>query len=106
MLANFFKRPAPKPAQPPEPSQLETDVADLDKQVKRLAKELFKTNTLAESQMEQTRQAVELMKASLAELQSEQKSNKDAIQAVRVDAVKVLFPVIDSIESGVRSGTM
>lgn len=102
MFQKLFRRTS----QAPEPITQDNDdtLADIDKQIKRLAKELFKTNTLAESQTEQTRQAVDLMKAMLGELQKEQKSNQDAIRAVRVDTVKALFPVVDSIEAGISSG--
>jgi molecular chaperone GrpE len=99
MLQKLFR-----PPQPPEPTAEELALADIDKQIKRLAKELFRTNTLAESQTEQTRQAVEVMKAMLSERQKEQKSSQEAVQAVRVDTVKALFPVVDSIEAGISSG--
>src|SRR5215469_1711738 len=105
MFQNLFRRTSPPPSEP-DPNPQELTITDIDKQVKRLAKELFKTNTLAEAQTEQTRQAVELMKAMLGELQKEQKSNQDAVQAVRVDTVKALFPVVDSIEAGINSGAM
>jgi molecular chaperone GrpE len=100
MFQKLFRRSSPL-ASPPQPNGLE----DIDKQVKRLAKEIYKTNTLAESQVEQTRQAVELVKAALGELQNTQRSNQDAVQAVRIDAVKALFPVIDSVEAAINSGS-
>lgn len=105
MLQKLFRR---TPAAPPTPERgvQGNNLAEIDKQIKRLAKELYKTNTLAESQTEQTRQAVELMKASLSELQNAQKGNLDAVQAVRVEVVKALFPVIDSVEAGISSGTV
>lgn len=47
-----------------------------------------------------------MMKATLDELQASQKASQEATQALRVDAVKALFPVIDSVEAGISSGAM
>lgn len=103
MFQRLFRRAAPTQAAD-QAQEKKIGLADIDKQVKRLAKELYKVNTLAEAQLDQNRQAALLMKAALDELQTGQKSNQEAVQAVRVDAVKALFPVIDSIEAGITSG--
>src|SRR5579871_4570784 len=102
MFQKFFRRSVPP--SPPLPPIVEEDSGAIDKQVKRLAREIYKTNTLAESQVEQTRQAMEMMRAALEELQTTQKNSKDVMQSVRVDAIKALFPVVDSVEAGLVSG--
>jgi molecular chaperone GrpE len=100
MLQKLFRRT------PVQVADQESGLAEIDKQVKRLAREIYKTNTLAESQLEQNRQAAAVMKATLETLQASQKNSQEAAQAIRVDAVKALFPVIDSVEAGITSGAL
>jgi molecular chaperone GrpE len=79
----------------------ETDSVELDKQVKRLARESFKMNTLVEAQSEQTQQALQTAQAALDDLRQ---SQTDAIRQARLDLIKALLPVLDGIEAGLRSG--
>ncbi len=69
--------------------------------LKRLSREQYKTNTLAEQQHDQTRQALELAQQTLDELKAAQAAQ---VQAARLEVVEALFPVIDSVDAAIRSG--
>lgn len=69
--------------------------------IKRLSREQYRANTLAEQQHEQTRQALDLAEQMLEELKAE---HEKQISAARLEVIKELFPVLDSIEAGVTSG--
>lgn len=77
------------------------DFEEIDKQIKRLAKELYKANTLSEAQAEQTQQTLALMQRMLDEKKRE---SEEAARRARLDLVQALFPVLDSIEAGIKSG--
>jgi molecular chaperone GrpE len=77
------------------------DPAELDKQVRRLAREFYKANTLAETQSEQTRQALDMAQRALDGLQQER--DRIARQA-KLDLIEALLPVVDGIEAGLKSG--
>lgn len=79
----------------------ETDLIELDKQVKRLSRELFKANTLVEAQSEQMQHALATTQNALAELRQQQENN---IRQARLDLIKALLPVLDGIEAGLKSG--
>jgi molecular chaperone GrpE len=74
---------------------------ELEKQIKRLAKEVYKTNTLTETQAGQTAQAVEQTGQTLAALADERER---IAQQARLEVIKALMPVLDSVESGIASG--
>jgi len=84
----------------------EADPAEIEKQLKRLSKELYKWNTLAEAQTAQQQQAFERAlghaRDSLQVLTQERES---IASRERLSLVKALFPVIDSIEAGIASGS-
>lgn len=82
-------------------SAAEADEAELDKQVKRLSRELFKTNTLVETQSEQTQQALATTQTALKDLAHQQVV---AVQQAKLDLIKTLLPVLDSIDAGLKSG--
>jgi molecular chaperone GrpE len=79
----------------------EEDKAELDKQIKRLSREVFKTNTLVEAQSEQNQQALAAAQAALHDLRQQQGA---AIQQAKLDLIKALLPVLDGIDAGLRSG--
>ncbi len=79
----------------------EIDEFELDKQIKRLSRELFKTNTLVETLSEQTQQALATTQTTLDNLHQQQ---TEAVQQAKLDIIKALLPVLDSIEAGLRSG--
>ncbi len=74
----------------------------LDKQLKRLSREVFKANTLFEAQSEQTQKALETAQSALGDLGEQQTT---AVQQARLEMVRALLPVLDSIEAGLKSGT-
>jgi len=73
---------------------VEQNTADTEKQIKRLSKEQYKANALTEAQSSQTQEALEALK----------KTNLAEIQRARIEVASRLLPVLDSIESGIRSG--
>ena len=96
----WFRRFRAKPTPPPA-TENTVDLNEIDKQIKRLSKELYKSNTLIESQTGQTRQTVEALQSALNRLAEERTSN---LSQARVSVIKTLLPVIDSIEAGLQSG--
>ncbi len=99
---SFFQRllkpvpsPAPQPVGEPPP-----DPAELDKQIKRLAKELYRWNTLAETGSEQTRQAIEGAQSALNVLARE----RAASARIDIKLIRALFPVLDGVEVALGSG--
>jgi molecular chaperone GrpE len=76
-------------------------IEEIDKQLKRLSKEVYKANTLTEAQLEQTKQALAQSQEAYEELS---KARKEPPSRERLDLIKALFPVIDSIEAGIESG--
>jgi len=85
-----------KPARPAEP----TDPTELDKQIKRLSKELYRWNTLVESQTEQTRTALEGTQNALAALSRERAASSKSDGKL----IKALFSVLDNVEIALASG--
>lgn len=76
-------------------------LAELEKQVKRLAKEVYKANALTETQAGQTAQAIEQTGQTLTALADERER---IAQQARLEVIKALMPVLDSVESGITSG--
>jgi molecular chaperone GrpE len=82
---------------------------DVDKQVKRLAKELYKTNLMNEAGASSTDDNTAASRDDIAELlqQLQQQTTAEqqtAIREARLDVMQAFIPVIDSIEAGLRSG--
>lgn len=73
---------------------VEQHTADAEKQIKRLSKEQYKANTLTEAQSTQVQEMLEALKGT----------NTTEIQRARIEVANSLLPVLDSIESGIRSG--
>jgi molecular chaperone GrpE len=70
------------------------DLSELEKQVKRLSREAYRANAVAESQAEQTREALDALSGG-----------KDAaIREARLELAEALLPVLDGIEAGLTSG--
>src|SRR5712691_4703706 len=70
------------------------DLLELDKQIKRLAREVYKANTLGETQADQMRQAV----LSLQQAQDElNRGQGKIVQAARLEVAKALLPVLDGV---------
>src|SRR5215218_5612067 len=83
-----------------QPQRVSADglnVEEIDKQLKRLSKEVYKANTLTEAQLEQTKRALTQSEHAYEELS---KARKEPPSRERLDLIKALFPVIDSIEAG------
>lgn len=80
------------------------NLTDVEKQVKRLAKELYKTNLMNDANGSQA-PAHEDIQALLTQLQQDNAEHQqDAIHDARLDVVKAFIPVIDAVEAGLYSG--
>ncbi|MGB7342056.1 MAG: nucleotide exchange factor GrpE [Phototrophicaceae bacterium] len=82
---------------------VQVDLIDVDKQVKRLAKELYKTNLMTDANGSQApnHDVQEL----LTQLQQDQATQqREAITEARLEVVKAFVPVIDAVEAGLHSG--
>lgn len=75
-------------------TELARRLEDTEKQIKRLSKEQYKANTLTEAHSTQTQDMLEAL----------QKANVAEIQRARTEVASNLLPVLDSVESGIRSG--
>jgi molecular chaperone GrpE (heat shock protein) len=83
-------------------------LTDVDKQVRRLAKELYKTNLMNEASGSSADDAA-ASRDDIAELlqqlqQETTTAQQQAIREARLDVMQAFIPVIDSIEAGLRSG--
>lgn len=76
-------------------------LAELNEQVRKLAKTQFKANTLQESQLAQQQQSLEQHQKELAELTRQQ---QQAIEQAQLEVLKTLLPVIDSLENAFNVG--
>lgn len=75
---------------------------DVGKQVKRLAREWYKTNALTESTLDEQKQALQFARQLVDD---QQQQTQEKIQAARLELAKTLLPVVDAIEAGLISGT-
>lgn len=104
-LQRFLSRFQTPVTVPVPPLRDEADPAEIEKQLKRLSKELYKWNTLAETQTAGHQQSFERAlshaRDSLAVLTQEREA---LATRERLSLIKALFPVIDSIEAGIASG--
>jgi molecular chaperone GrpE (heat shock protein) len=80
---------------------LPTDSSDLSGQLKKLAREQYKANTLAEQQATRQQTALDLLQEHLAAQATQQ---AEAERRARLDLVNALLPVLDGIERGIESG--
>ncbi|MBN1430989.1 MAG: nucleotide exchange factor GrpE [Anaerolineae bacterium] len=72
-----------------------------DTDIKRLSREQYKTNTLNEQHLEQTKKALAQSQQALDELKHQYEERE---KRARFEVLTALFPVLDSIEAGVLSG--
>ncbi len=80
------------------------DVTDVEKQVKRLAKELYKTNLMREADEPQTAPQDDLQAILTEVKQNLSEQQQDAIAQARLELVEAFIPVIDAVEAGLTSG--
>jgi len=73
-------------------------LADLEKQVKRLAKEIYKGNALTESAIEQNRETLAVLQAANTT------AHTDEIAAARFELAQAILPVVDAIQAGLQTG--
>lgn len=100
------QRSMPLAGQPPTAGE-RLDLAEVDKQIKRLAKEVYRVNTLTEAQNEQSRQATDDLRQLLAKIEQERtETAQDAARQARLEVIKALLPVLDSVEDGILSGVL
>lgn len=79
--------------------QVDHNLEDVDKQVKRLAKELYKSNLMNGSSDERDIQDV------LQELREQYAQRQvEAVTEARLKTYESFLPVIDSVEAGLKSG--
>jgi molecular chaperone GrpE len=81
---------------------------ELTEQVRKLAKSQFKTNTLQESQLAQQQATLESLQKSLEQqeklFQELAKQQEEALEAARLELLKSVLPVLDSLDAAFRSG--
>ena len=77
-------------------------LAAIEKQIARLGREQFKTNTLAEAQGERLAAALESLQQTVA---GQEESRRSVVRAARLETLKSLLPVLDGLEAGLRSGS-
>jgi molecular chaperone GrpE len=100
--------PTPATSTPADQSQLQESIAALQKQISRAGREQLKANTLVEAQIEQFREALDMVQA--AEKQHEQKvlelhaQIQRAQQDARLDIARKFLPVLDRLDEALRSG--
>lgn len=80
-------------------------LADVEKLVKRLAKEIYKSNALAENAIHQHQATLDTFKGQL-EAQSATQAQASAVEAknARLELAKAMLPVVDAIEAGIQTG--
>jgi molecular chaperone GrpE len=79
------------------------DLMELDRQIKRLSREVYKANMLSQTQADQTRQALDSAQQALESLNQE----RDKIaRTARYEVIRALLPVLDGIEAGITSGAV
>ncbi len=97
------------PSGPPtESEQLSETLADLSKQVSKLAKTQFKANTLQEAQQAQQKEALDHLEQALTQqekLRNELiQQQQQAIEAAQLAVLKEMLPVIDSLDAAFNVG--
>lgn len=74
---------------------------DLEKQVKRSGREQYRANSLAETQQEQTRETLELLRS---ESERYQEQLQEACDVARLEVLQELLPTLDALDEALRSG--
>jgi molecular chaperone GrpE len=91
------------PTVPPAPFEAKLD--DLSEQVRKLAKTQFKANTLQESQLSQSQESLDNLKNILAQQEKQlAQQHVQAIEATRLELLKNLLPVMDSLDAAFEIG--
>ncbi len=89
---------------PPSPNGL----ADLTKQVEKLAKTQFKANTLQESQLSQQQETIAQLEESLEQQKKMvadlSQQHGQAIEAAQMEVLKGMLPVLDSLDAAFNMG--
>lgn len=99
----------PAPVVQPESGPPDSEPAyELTEQVRKLAKTQFKTNTLQEAQLAQYQAALESLQKSMEQqeklFQELAKQREEAVQAARLELLKSLLPILDSLDAAFGSG--
>jgi molecular chaperone GrpE len=107
-LLDGAKAPPPN-GQPAEGATGEPDqAADLVEQVRKLAKTQFKTNALQEAQLTQQQAALESLQKSVEQheklLLELAKERDQALINARLELLRALLPVLDSLDAAFNSG--
>jgi len=89
----------------PDIIPLKTNLDDLTNQVRKLAKTQFKTNTLQESQLSQQQKTLESLQQTIQEKEQQLvKQQAQTIDAAKLDIMKSLLPVMDSLDAAFDIG--
>lgn len=94
-LLRFHKKHGddiPDDAEPP------LTLDDLEKQIKRLAKEIYKGNALTEAAINQNEETLNVLQVAQSNAQT------DEIAAARFELAQAMLPVVDAIEAGLHTG--
>src|SRR5688572_30582737 len=79
--------------------KVDSSLEDVDNQVKRLAKELYKTSLLNEAN---SHEDVQALFQTLRE--DYERRQQQAVTQARLEVVQAFLPAIDAVEAGLRSG--
>jgi molecular chaperone GrpE (heat shock protein) len=84
--------------QTPQDTEPPLTLGDLQKQIKRLAKEIYKGNALTESALDENRETLDALR--------EQRTNfyADEIAVARLELAQSMLPVVDAIQAGLKTG--
>lgn len=89
-------------------ASVEAALAALEKQLGRVGREQFKTNSLYETQQEQTQAALEQLRSALARREAESDRLRAEMQtaqaAARVAVIERLLPALDSLHDAIAAG--
>lgn len=105
-------QPAPEPdstaTEQAVPRHVEQSLASIEKQITRLGREQLKINTLFESQIEQQRAALEVLRAANERAEREsaaaREQQRGAEQAARLDVARATLPAVDGLDEALRAG--
>ena len=79
-------------------AELSLTLEDLEKQIKRLAKEIYKGNALTESALDSNKETLDVLRVAQSNAQT------DEIAAARFKLAQAMLPVVDAIQSGLQTG--
>ena len=93
------------PPPPPPPPEENPAIADLNAQVKKLAKTQFKTNALQESQLAQQQEALTALKQSLqTQLEDARIQQQQAVEAAQLELLTAMLPALDGLDAAFENG--